>query len=104
MRRMPNPVRPLRAAALAEAVSYLVLLGIAMPLKYWGGMPMAVTVVGMLHGILFLSVLWLLVRARMHAGWPWPRVGLVFLASLVPFWPFFLDRRVKQWVDASAAA
>jgi integral membrane protein len=101
---MSNPVRPLRGAALAEAVSYLVLLGIAMPMKYWWGMPLAVTVVGMLHGILFLLVLWLLVRARMHADWPWPRVGLVFVASLVPLWPFFLDRRVKRWVDASAAA
>ena len=104
MRPMPNPVRSLRVAALTEAVSYLVLLGIAMPMKYWWGLPLAVTVVGMVHGILFLAVLWLLVRARMHAGWPWSRVGLVFVASLVPLWPFFLDRRVKQWVDATAPA
>lgn len=101
---MPHPVRLLRVANLAEAVSYLVLLGIAMPLKYAWGMPIATWIAGMVHGVLFLAVLWLLVLARMEASWPWPRVRLVFLASLVPFWPFFLDRRVRQWVAETAVA
>ncbi len=100
---MPSPVRLLRVAALAEAVSYLALLAIAMPLKYAWGMPLAVTVVGMVHGVLFLAVSWLLVRARMEAGWSWQRVRLVFFASIVPVWPFFLDRRVRQWVAETAS-
>ena len=104
MRTMQNAVRPLRVAALAEAVSWLLLLLVAMPLKYWAKMPLAVTVVGMVHGVLFLAVLWLLVRARMHAGWPWRRVGLLFLASLVPLWPFFLDHRVREWIAQTPAA
>lgn len=86
-----------RTLSLAEAVSYLVLLGIAMPLKYAWGMPMAVTVFGMLHGVLFMLLAWMLVRCHFERAWPAPRVALVMLASLVPLWPFFLDRRLRRW-------
>ena len=44
-----------RRIAFAEGVSFLVLLGIAMPLKYFANMPKAVSVVGMIHGILFVA-------------------------------------------------
>ena len=50
-----NPIPLLRAAGLAEAVSFLVLLGVAMPLKYLAGMPQAVKVVGWAHGLLFMG-------------------------------------------------
>jgi integral membrane protein len=88
----------LRVTSLVEAVSYLVLLGIAMPLKWGFGMPMAVRVGGMIHGVLFLALLWLLMRARIEKGWPKRRIGLVVLASIVPLWPFFLDRDMRQWI------
>jgi len=84
--------------SVSEGVSYL-LLGAAMVLKYgppqW---PWGVRVVGMIHGVLFLLLLWFLVRARMECGWPARRLGLVLLASFVPVWPFFLDRQVRGWV------
>lgn len=98
MAPVPNPLPKLRIVALVEAVSYLVLLGIAMPIKYWGGEPMPVRVCGMIHGLLFLLLLWLLMRARFEAQWPKPRLWLLFVASLVPLWPFFLDRRVREWI------
>jgi integral membrane protein len=53
----------LRHAALAEAVSYLLLLGVAMPLKYLAGQPRAVSIVGMIHGVLFLVLCWALLQA-----------------------------------------
>lgn len=101
---MRNPLSPLRPVALAEAVSWLVLLGVAMPLKYALDMPMAVRVAGMVHGLLFLVLLWLLVRARYEAAWPMRRIWLVFAAALVPFWPFVLDCRVRQWVAEAQRA
>ena len=55
-------VNAFRWTALAEAVSYLVLLGIAMPLKYIWQMPMAVKITGSIHGglfVLFCVTLWL---------------------------------------------
>ena len=45
----------LRAAGMVEAVSFLLLLGVAMPLKYFAGMPLAVKFAGWIHGLLFLA-------------------------------------------------
>ena len=103
MGRVGNLLRLLRVVILVEAISYLVLLGIAMPLKYWRGEPMAVRVSGMIHGVLFLLMIWLLLRAHFEAKWSKRRVWLIVLASMVPLWPFVLDRRVKQWIHESLA-
>ncbi|MBX3463700.1 MAG: DUF3817 domain-containing protein [Planctomycetes bacterium] len=101
---LDDPLPWLRRTSLAEAVSYLLLLGIAMPLKYACGQPLAVTVFGMVHGVLFLLLVWLLVRAHIDRGWPVRRLLLVFVAALVPIWPFVLDRRLRGWIAATPAA
>jgi integral membrane protein len=101
MRSMPGLLRTLRVVALTEAVSWLVLLLVAMPLKYGWGMPLAVRYVGMAHGVLFLVLIWLAIRTHFELGWPSRRVGLVILAAMVPLWPFFLDRRLREWIAAS---
>jgi integral membrane protein len=88
----------LRRTSIAEAVSYLVLLGVAMPLKYVWDQPLVVTVFGMAHGVLFLALVWLLARAHFEGGWPVQRLLLIFAASLVPIWPFLLDRRIRGWI------
>jgi len=103
MVRVPRFLHTLRLVALVEAVSYLLLLGIAMPLKYVWHEPMAVRVLGMAHGVLFLWMVWLLIRARFEADSPIGRVLLVFVASLIPLWPFFLDRRVRGWLAEPVA-
>jgi integral membrane protein len=90
----------LRLVAILEAVSYLVLGG-AMVLKYWYAMPSAIRIPGMVHGLLFLVLIWLLLRAHFEAHWPRQRLWLVMAASLVPLWPFFLDRRVREWIAAT---
>lgn len=99
---MRNPLPALRVTSLVEAVSYLVLLGVAMPIKYGLGNAMPVKVFGMLHGVLFLLLVWLLMRARFESGWPRRRLWIVFAASLVPLWPFFLDRRMRSWIADGA--
>lgn len=103
MPAMPGPLRALRLTALVEAISYLVLLGIAMPLKYACGQPLLVRVVGMVHGVLFLLLLWLLLRAHFEFRWPRQRVWLLVAAAFVPCWPFFLDRRVRGWIATTGA-
>jgi integral membrane protein len=76
----------------AEGISYLVLLGVAMPLKYFFDMPQAVRLVGSLHGILFVAfmfmIAWLVVQKKMTL------LGAVkaFVLSLVPFGTFYLKR------------
>ncbi len=86
----------LRLIGKIEGVSFLVLLCIAMPLKYAAGLPMAVKVVGWAHGVLFIVFVASLWAARKEARLP-PRLSaLVFLAALVPFGPYVIDRRLEQ--------
>lgn len=96
---MKNPVSFLRSVGLLEAVSYLVLLGIAMPLKYVWGMPLPVRVVGSVHGGLFVLFCFALWRVLMNTSWPLSRAALVFVASLIPLVPFFIDRRMRAWAE-----
>jgi integral membrane protein len=98
---MKNPVPLLRRLALIEGVSFLLLLGVAMPLKYLAGMPIAVKIVGWAHGLLFVALCFLLLQAIMFANWTMARAGAVFVASLLPFGPFYLDRRMKVWEKES---
>lgn len=93
---MRDPVPFLRRITLVEGVSFLVLLGIAMPLRHFAGMPRAVTVCGWIHGVLFLIFCVALERTR-QIGWRPSRIALVFVAALVPFGPFALDRHMRAW-------
>jgi len=92
-----NPVPRLRLAGLVEGVSFLVLLGIAMPLKHLAGRPGAVLVVGWAHGLLFVLFCAALLHTTIAARWPLARAALVFAAALHPFGPFALDRRMKRY-------
>ena len=98
---MQSPISFLRHIALAEAVSYLILLGIAMPLKSLAGQPLAVKITGMIHGILFVVFCVALLRAMLEARWPFRRCALIFIASFIPLVPFFLDRKLKEWEVAT---
>lgn len=95
---MKNPIPFLRRVALIEGISFLVLLGVAMPLKYLAGLPMAVKVVGWAHGLLFVAFCWALLQTLMRvSNWSFGRSVVVFISALLPFGPFVLDRRMKQW-------
>jgi integral membrane protein len=86
----------LRVIGFWEGVSFLVLLGIAMPLKYWADEPGAVRVVGMAHGILFMMYVWAAIQAALEHNWTWRRTALVLLASLLPAGPFVVDARLLR--------
>jgi integral membrane protein len=94
-----TPVTALRAIGLVEGVSFLLLLGVAMPLKYLAGMPLAVKVLGWAHGVLFIVFCAALLRAVVAARWPLARGAIVFGAALLPFGPFVIDRRLRTWGD-----
>ena len=87
----------LRLVGMLEGVSFLLLLGIAMPLKYLAGKPEAVSVLGMAHGVLFIAYVGALIQAHCeYEGWPWRRSAAVLLASLLPAGPFIVDRKVLK--------
>ncbi len=85
-----------RAISIAEGVSYLVLLGIAMPLKYAAGIPSAVKIVGMLHGVLFVAFVLLLAAAARAERWALKQQAIAMIASFVPLGAFWLERRLRR--------
>lgn len=94
--RVTAPLERLRWIGKIEGVSFLVLLGIAMPLKYLAGLPLAVTIVGWAHGVLFVAFIAALWSAHRDARLPLGLSALVFIASLVPFGPFLIDGRLAR--------
>ncbi len=102
-RAVTDAIRRFRFVSLAEGVSYLVLLGIAMPLKYGAGMPGAVRVVGMAHGVLFVAYVVALAAAARAARWPTSKSAVAMIASLVPLGAFWLERRLRREEAAARA-
>ena len=96
---MNRSITIFRYVAMAEAISFLLLLGIAMPLKYIWHLPIAVRIAGSLHGLLFISFCITLNRLWDATNWAFSRVGLLFLSSLIPLAPFFMDPKIRLWTD-----
>jgi integral membrane protein len=91
-----NLMHSLRAVSLTEGVSYLLLLLVAMPLKYVWGLPLAVKWVGWAHGVLFIALGVLLLLAMLRAALPFKLAVIVGVAALLPAGPFFADRLLKR--------
>ncbi len=91
-----DQIRRFRITALAEGSSFLVLLFIAMPMKYLMGMPRVVTVVRAIHGILFLAYVAQLAKLRTTHHWDNMFSFHAFLASLLPFGPFIFDKHLRE--------
>jgi integral membrane protein len=96
MYSLKTPLGRLRTIGWWEGLSFLVLLGIAMPLKYFAGMPLAVRIVGMAHGILFTLYVVATIQAALEYDWQWKRTALVLIASVLPAGPFIVDAKVLR--------
>jgi integral membrane protein len=102
--KFSTPPQRLRAIAFLEGLSYLVLLFVAMPLKYFAHQPLAVRIVGSVHGALFISLAILTLRAMRTHGkrFVWGvRIGI---AAVIPFGTFALDRALLADVEAYESA
>ncbi len=90
-----TPLGRVRLLGLIEGWSFVVLLFVAMPLKYFADQPMAVRIVGMAHGVLFLALCAAALQAQVEdEKWPLKRTALVVLGALLPFGPFVVEKRV----------
>ena len=98
---MKKTYRSFRRIALAEGISFLVLLFIAMPMKYLASLPLAVSIVGGLHGLLFIAFLIMMweVKSEFKKDWGW--VAKALIASILPFGTIVMD---KQWRNEEARA
>ena len=80
-----------RLVALLEGVSYILLIFIAVPVKYWGGSEQWVKILGMPHGILFVSYVIFAFLIKKNENWGMKNLGIVLLASILPFGTFYVD-------------
>ncbi len=85
-----------RLIAIIEGISFLVLLFIAMPLKYGAGYVSAVKYTGWIHGLLFVTYVILLLLVWKQYNWKFGKVVWAFIASLLPFGTFILDKQLKK--------
>ncbi|WP_458121568.1 DUF3817 domain-containing protein [Paenibacillus sp. Z6-24] len=91
-----NAMSLLRIVGNVEALSYLLLVLVAMPLKYWAGQPLMVTYVGMIHGVLFVSYAAVIALTLMIRKLTFKQAILAMIASMLPFGPFIFDRYLKR--------
>lgn len=85
-----------RIIGILEGISYLILLFIAMPLKYLADMPLPVKYTGWAHGVLFVLFGIALLQVWYVRRWSFLKVVGAFIASLLPFGTFVLDKRLKR--------
>lgn len=91
-----SPIEVFRIISHLEGFSFLILLGIAMPLKYVANIPQVVSVVGMIHGILFILYIAAVIYMKMIDKWGMYRTIGALAASVVPFGNFVLDSKLRQ--------
>ncbi|MEO6307992.1 MAG: DUF3817 domain-containing protein [Nitrospiraceae bacterium] len=91
-----SQIRVFRMIALAEGSSFLTLLFIAMPMKYFMEMPEVVRVVGSIHGGLFVLYVGLLAVIHFRQRWSVIFSLYAFVASIIPFGTFMLDKQLRK--------
>lgn len=89
-------VNRFRMVGIAEGISFLILLLIAMPLKYMFNIPEAVKIFGWMHGALFIGFTYLAFEVmgalRKNIGW----FAKAFAAAIIPCGTFIFDRQLKK--------
>jgi integral membrane protein len=84
----------LRTSALLEGISFLLLLGIAMPLKYLADIPQPVTIIGWAHGVLFVWYIGGVLMARSEYHFTWKQTAIALAGSVLPFGTFYADSKI----------
>jgi integral membrane protein len=82
-----------RIIAFLEGMSYILLLFIAVPLKYWGGDEQYVKLLGMPHGLLFVGYIILAFLMRKEERWNNTELFIVLICSVLPFGTFYIDKK-----------
>jgi len=100
MNRHSSLLTQIRIWAITEGISYLILVFIAMPLKYGLDEPLAVRIVGMIHGLLFIVVCGLLAYGYFVRKVIDLKLSLqIFIASLIPFGAFWADLQIRKFQE-----
>jgi integral membrane protein len=99
---LATPVGRLRLFSVLEAISFLFLLSVAVPMQIAGDDKLVMPA-GMTHGILFILYVLAALDLRTRLGWPNQVTGKVLVAAVIPFAPFFVERWLRN-LEAPAPA
>ena len=91
-----KPLKRFRFMGLLEGSSLLILLFLAMPLKYFFGMPEAVSVVGSIHGFLFVSYCLMIAYMTFIVRWPFVYSVIAVIVAFIPFGNIIFDRKLDK--------
>ena len=100
---MNIPYRNLRQIAIAEGISFIAF-AVTMPLKYGLEIYWPNKIVGWMHGLLFMLYWALMILAAFHYRWSWKQSLIILLSSMIPFAPFWVDRRYLKDPESYDAA
>ncbi len=99
---MDNKIKVLKTfkiLAIAEGISFLVLLLIAMPLKYTFQIPEPVKYFGWAHGVLFVLYCLLLLQVYIVVKWSFFKILIAFIVSFIPLGTFWLDAKINTEIN-----
>ena len=90
-----------RLIAFLEGVSYILLLLIAVPIKYLLNETLFVKILGMPHGILFIIYILFSIIAKIKYNWNFRKFLIISIASLVPFGTFYIDKKYLMKLNSN---
>lgn len=94
---LKTPIGRLRIIGFLEGISLIVLIFIAVPLKYWGQQPFLVKLVGPLHGLLFTLFVFTTLSVAVTYRWKFLETSWkVLLACMIPFGTFYIDKHILK--------
>lgn len=99
-----SQIRKLRVVSFVEASTLLILLLIAMPLKYGFGYPLATRIMGPVHGAAFIAYVWSVIAMVSGADWPRREVAKLILAAFFPFGGFLTAGMLRRRQAIAATA
>lgn len=87
----------LRIIGFLEGISLLLLLFVAMPLKYVFHLPVATSIMGTIHGALFVLFIFNTLSVGVEQGWKFQHTTWkVLLACIIPFGTFYIDKKILR--------
>lgn len=87
----------LRLLSIIEGISLIVLVLIAVPIKYLSGEPYWVKVIGPIHGALFVFFVLATIMEAVSRRWSfWTTIWILGIASFIPFGCFYIDKKVLK--------
>ena len=97
-------LRRLEVASLVEATTLVLLVGVAVPLKHLAGLPLAVTVMGPLHGLAFTAYVWTVLQTTAGGGWRQIEWLRLLVTAFVPFAGYANLPLIRRKAEALAQA